>query len=152
MHSKSVLSRSGSGWANSTNSNPSVPAGFSALMVAGGASWGKGPMANTLRWKRSECKVTAVPPRSACILSFVTRLICTVRAPVSPSMHAISVDAFDLKLLDALQSDGSLTNGQLADRIGLSPSQCSRRRSALEAAGIVEGYRAELSATALGLD
>jgi DNA-binding Lrp family transcriptional regulator len=67
-------------------------------------------------------------------------------------MHAASIDAFDLKLLDALQSDGSLTNGQLADRIGLSPSQCSRRRTALEAAGIVEGYRADLSATALGLD
>jgi DNA-binding Lrp family transcriptional regulator len=65
-------------------------------------------------------------------------------------MHAI--DAFDLKLLDALQSDGSVTNNQLADRIGLSPSQCSRRRSALEASGILEGYRAELSATALGLD
>jgi DNA-binding Lrp family transcriptional regulator len=67
-------------------------------------------------------------------------------------MHTIAIDAFDLRLLEALQSDGSLTNNELAERIGLSASQCSRRRSALEAAGIVEGYRAELSATALGLD
>ncbi len=42
----------------------------------------------------------------------------------------ISVDAFDLKILSALQDDGRLTNQQLADVAGLSASQCSRRRHA----------------------
>jgi len=62
------------------------------------------------------------------------------------------MDEFDIKLLDALQSDGRLTNNELADRVGLSPSQCSRRRTALEEAGIIESYRASLAAEAVGLD
>ncbi|MBR0642744.1 Lrp/AsnC family transcriptional regulator [Plastoroseomonas hellenica] len=67
-------------------------------------------------------------------------------------MHnAASLDSLDLRLLMALQEDGRLTNQQLGDRIGLSASQCSRRRSALEAAGLISGYRAELAAEALGL-
>lgn len=62
------------------------------------------------------------------------------------------MDEFDLKLLDALQDDGRLTNNELADRIGLSASQCSRRRTALEQSGVIESYRAVLAAEALGLD
>lgn len=61
------------------------------------------------------------------------------------------LDAFDLRLLGCLQQDGRLTNQQLADRVGLSASQCSRRRIALEAAGVIEGYEARLSGQALGL-
>jgi DNA-binding Lrp family transcriptional regulator len=61
------------------------------------------------------------------------------------------MDGFDRKLLAALQADGRLTNQELAARVGLSASQCSRRRAALEAAGVIEGYRAHLSAEALGL-
>lgn len=67
-------------------------------------------------------------------------------------MHAsITLDGFDLRLLAALQEDGRLTNQQAGERIGLSPSQCSRRRAALEAAGVIRGYRAELAPEALGL-
>jgi len=44
----------------------------------------------------------------------------------------IPVDAFDLKILGALQDDGRLTNQELADLAGLSASQCSRRRMRLE--------------------
>ncbi|HKD28004.1 MAG TPA: Lrp/AsnC family transcriptional regulator, partial [Xanthobacteraceae bacterium] len=44
------------------------------------------------------------------------------------------MDDFDIKLLRALQQDGRLTNNELAERIGLSASQCSRRRTALEEA------------------
>jgi DNA-binding Lrp family transcriptional regulator len=61
------------------------------------------------------------------------------------------MDDFDIKLLQALQDDGRLTNNELGDRVGLSASQCSRRRAALENAGVVEGYHAALSAEALGL-
>jgi DNA-binding Lrp family transcriptional regulator len=67
-------------------------------------------------------------------------------------MHgSFTLDAFDLRLLAALQEDGRLTNQQVGDRIGLSASQCSRRRSALETVGLIGGYRAVLDAEALGL-
>lgn len=62
-----------------------------------------------------------------------------------------SLDPFDLRLLAALQDDGALTNQDLADRVGLSPSQCSRRRARLETAGIIRRYRADLDPAALGL-
>ncbi|WP_295844054.1 Lrp/AsnC family transcriptional regulator [Tardiphaga sp.] len=62
----------------------------------------------------------------------------------------IPVDAFDLKLLAALQNDGRLTNQQLADVAGLSASQCSRRRMRLEQEKVITGYHADLSAEALG--
>ncbi len=62
------------------------------------------------------------------------------------------MDDFDIKLLRALQDDGRLTNNELADKVGLSASQCSRRRAALEASGVIASYHAMLSAEALGLD
>jgi DNA-binding Lrp family transcriptional regulator len=61
------------------------------------------------------------------------------------------MDGFDVRLLGALQSDGRLTNYDLAERVGLSASQCSRRRSALEEAGIIASYHAQLSPDAIGL-
>jgi DNA-binding Lrp family transcriptional regulator len=64
----------------------------------------------------------------------------------------ISADAFDLKILAALQDDGRLTNQELADIAGLSASQCSRRRMRLEEEGVISGYRAELAGAALGFE
>jgi DNA-binding Lrp family transcriptional regulator len=62
------------------------------------------------------------------------------------------MDEFDIRLLKALQEDGRLTNNELAERIGLSASQCSRRRAALEESGVIASYHAVLSAEAVGLD
>jgi DNA-binding Lrp family transcriptional regulator len=62
------------------------------------------------------------------------------------------LDHFDLKLLECLQRDGRLTNNELADRIGLSASQCSRRRARLEEDGFIRAYRADLDRARLGLD
>ena len=67
-------------------------------------------------------------------------------------MHETSIDLFDLRILDALQRDGRLTNAELAGLVGLSASQCSRRRSALEETGIIRSYHAHLSPEALGLN
>jgi DNA-binding Lrp family transcriptional regulator len=61
------------------------------------------------------------------------------------------MDDFDLKILNALQGNGHETNDGLAELAGLSPSQCSRRRAALEEEGVIEGYHAKLSAEKLGL-
>src|SRR6202023_1592273 len=62
----------------------------------------------------------------------------------------IQVDAFDLKMLAALQDDGRLTNQQLADIVGLSASQCARRRMRLEETKVISGYHADLASGALG--
>lgn len=62
----------------------------------------------------------------------------------------MDIDSFDRRILSLLQDDASLTNAALADRVALSPSQCSRRRIALEQAGLISAYRAELDAVKLG--
>jgi DNA-binding Lrp family transcriptional regulator len=60
------------------------------------------------------------------------------------------MDAIDSAILRHLQRDGRVTNLQLAERVGLSPSACLRRVQALEAAGVIKGYRAVLDRTRLG--
>lgn len=62
----------------------------------------------------------------------------------------ISLDEFDLALLAALQRDGSMTAAALSQVVNLSPSQCARRRAALERAGAIRGYVARLDAAMLG--
>jgi DNA-binding Lrp family transcriptional regulator len=67
-------------------------------------------------------------------------------------MHeTVSLDTFDWRLVCALQDDASLTNAALAERIGLSASQVSRRRQRLEEAGVITGYRALIAPGAVGL-
>ena len=50
-----------------------------------------------------------------------------------------------------LQRDGRIANVDLADAVGLSPSACLRRVKALEADGVIAGYRAEVSRARAGL-
>jgi Lrp/AsnC family leucine-responsive transcriptional regulator len=66
-------------------------------------------------------------------------------------MPNIALDAFDLKILNLLQEDGRLSNVDLANRIGLSPSPCLRRVKRLEAEGVIEGYSAKINRTKIGL-
>ncbi|WP_048647626.1 Lrp/AsnC family transcriptional regulator [Nitratireductor soli] len=63
----------------------------------------------------------------------------------------ISLDAIDRKILQALQDDGRLTNVELADRVGLSPSPCLRRVKRLEQEGVIRGYRAVIDRNAVSL-
>lgn len=65
-------------------------------------------------------------------------------------MRHVKLDQSDLVILGALQRDGSMTNAALSDVVNLSASQCSRRRAALEWAGVIEGYSARLSPAKLG--
>jgi len=62
-----------------------------------------------------------------------------------------TLDKFDLAILQELQSDGRLTNAELAQRVGLSAAPCWRRVRALEEAGYIKGYRAVLDRDKLGL-
>jgi Lrp/AsnC family transcriptional regulator, leucine-responsive regulatory protein len=61
------------------------------------------------------------------------------------------LDAIDCRIVSALQADGRLSNIDLADRIGLSPSPCLRRVKRLEREGYIEAYRAVLQRDRVGL-
>lgn len=63
----------------------------------------------------------------------------------------MELDRYDRQILVVLQQDGRISNQDLADRIGLSPSPCLRRVRTLEESGLITGYRALLDAKKLGL-
>jgi len=63
----------------------------------------------------------------------------------------MELDRYDREILRALQENGRISNQDLADQIGLSPSPCLRRVRALEENGVITGYRAHADAKALGL-
>lgn len=60
-------------------------------------------------------------------------------------------DAIDLRILRELQADARLPINLLAERVGLSPSPCSRRVKLLEEKGTIEGYRTVVNRAAIGL-
>lgn len=64
----------------------------------------------------------------------------------------MKLDGYDLKILAELQADGGLSNQQIAERVGLSASPCSRRIKQLEDAGVIRGRTVLLTPKALGLD
>jgi DNA-binding Lrp family transcriptional regulator len=79
-------------------------------------------------------------------------IICTFLTLFTGNLQSMSdsIDDNDRKMLDLLRQNGRLTNQELADLIGLSASQCSRKRIALEQAGLILGYHAQLSPEADG--
>jgi Lrp/AsnC family transcriptional regulator, leucine-responsive regulatory protein len=66
-------------------------------------------------------------------------------------MSKLELDAIDRRIVAALQADGRLTNTDLAQRVGLSPSPCLRRVGRLEREGYIESYRAVLRRDQIGL-
>ncbi|MEN3792497.1 Lrp/AsnC family transcriptional regulator [Fulvimarina sp. MAC3] len=62
----------------------------------------------------------------------------------------MTYDRFDMAIMQALLRDGRLSNQALAEKVGLSPSACSRRLDRLESTGAIEGYSARLSSQILG--
>ena len=66
-------------------------------------------------------------------------------------MPDLKLDAIDRRILSALQRDARLTNVELAEEVGLSPSPCLRRVRALEKAGVIRGYHASLDRAGLSL-
>ncbi|UWQ17862.1 Lrp/AsnC family transcriptional regulator [Jannaschia sp. M317] len=61
------------------------------------------------------------------------------------------IDDIDRNILQVLSTDGRLTNQALSARVGLSPSATLRRVQALEASGVITGYRAVLDPDRMGL-
>jgi Lrp/AsnC family leucine-responsive transcriptional regulator len=64
----------------------------------------------------------------------------------------VTLDRYDKRILEVLQAQGRISNQELAERIGLSPSPCLRRVRALEESGVIAGYRAHLDSQKLGLN
>jgi len=60
------------------------------------------------------------------------------------------MDRIDKMILSSLQENARISNIELAQEVGLSPSACLRRVSILEKSGVIEGYRADLSLDKLG--
>jgi Lrp/AsnC family leucine-responsive transcriptional regulator len=66
-------------------------------------------------------------------------------------MIRIDLDKTDRKILAILQSDGRLTNQEIAERVNLSPSPCLRRIKRLEETGVIRQYVALLAPERIGL-
>src|SRR3954467_385802 len=62
-----------------------------------------------------------------------------------------TLDRYDIQILTELQADPRLTNTELAQRVGLSAAPCWRRVRALEEAGYIKGYHAEIDRHKIGL-
>src|ERR1700730_9103625 len=67
-------------------------------------------------------------------------------------MEHHKLDSIDLRILAELQADGRITNVELSRRAKITAPPCLRRMRALEKAGYIQGYHAELDAKALGFE
>ena len=67
-------------------------------------------------------------------------------------MVQVKLDRIDLKILKDLQSNGRMTNVELANRVGISPPPCLRRVRTLEQTNCILGYHANVNPSALGFD
>jgi len=64
--------------------------------------------------------------------------------------YMIKIDTINDRILHELTLDGRVSNTELSERVGLSPSACLRRVQELERNGVIQGYRAVLDRSALG--
>lgn len=60
-----------------------------------------------------------------------------------------SLDTIDTAILKTLQENGRISNAELAERVGLSASACSRRLDILEKSGVISGYHARIALKAI---
>lgn len=69
---------------------------------------------------------------------------------MNESFNSFELDKIDRAIVRELQADGRISNQTLSERVGLSPSPCSRRLRMLEEAGIIKGYTALIDEAAIG--
>lgn len=61
------------------------------------------------------------------------------------------LDRFDIRILEEMQANGRMTNQELSEKVGLSPSPCLRRLKRLEESGVISRYVALVDPDAVGL-
>jgi len=64
----------------------------------------------------------------------------------------MKLDQIDHKILIHLQENARITNAELAEKVGLSPTPCLRRLQRLENDGVIRGYHTEVNREALGVN
>ena len=77
------------------------------------------------------------------------QILLRIMTEISKKSPNSSLDAIDAAILRILQQHGRMSNADLAAKVGLSPSACSRRVDNLEKSGVINGYHARLSNKAL---
>ena len=75
---------------------------------------------------------------------------CVVGRRSRRSGNICAVDRIDHAIIEQLTANARLANVELAERINLSPSPCMRRVRALEDAGVIRGYHADVDPAAVG--
>ena len=65
-------------------------------------------------------------------------------------MNRVKLDEIDCRILEKLQDNGRMTNVELAEKVGITAPPCLRRVRALEEAGYIKGYHADLDAVSMG--
>jgi Lrp/AsnC family transcriptional regulator, leucine-responsive regulatory protein len=94
------------------------------------------------------------PTKNPCVFASYVRIfgrIFQLYLVIKQFMPIEALDDIDRKILSVLQTDGRITNQELADLVGLSPSPCLRRVRQLEQSGIIAHYVALLDPNAVGL-
>ncbi len=64
----------------------------------------------------------------------------------------MKLDQIDLKILRHLQENARITNAELAEKVGLSPTPCLRRLRRLESEGVIKGYHTDVNREELGVN
>jgi len=77
-------------------------------------------------------------------------MVANARVIRQNAQRMAKIDIINDRILQELSRDGRLSNVDLAERVGLSPSACLRRVQELERAGVIKGYRAVLDRAAMG--
>src|ERR1017187_7968862 len=88
----------------------------------------------------------AGPPIAFCaVLADNSGICCYTTVILRWHIAFMEIDETDCRILEILQKDGRISNQDLADRVGLSPSPCLRRTRLLESGGVVQKYVALLN-------
>jgi len=85
------------------------------------------------------------------VFHLIIRIKLCILSIMRHKFRNISYDKIDYAILESLQNNGRISNNDLANRVGLSPSACLRRVKSLEMSGVIDGYAALVQQSAAGL-
>jgi DNA-binding Lrp family transcriptional regulator len=94
--------------------------------------------------------IAAINNKVVLVSSITARKLRPLSSPAWNAHSMPTLDHIDRRLLAELQERGRVTNVELAQRVGMTAAPCLRRVRALEEAGIIRGYHAELDPAKLG--
>ena len=90
------------------------------------------------------CRVNLLPSTVANLVQLMSPVFGEGVAMKKKDEGSHKLDQIDLRILNRLQSDARVTNQELADDVGLSPSPCLQRVKRMENTGVISGYSAHI--------